>query len=59
MNTKSVSVDDDNTTSFEQTVGGTVSLSKKKREYLEQAITDRSGAYNYAEDPTNYKKARK
>lgn len=26
---------------------------------MEQAIVDRSGAYDYAEDPKNYKKARK
>lgn len=26
---------------------------------MEQAIVDRSGAYDYAQDPSNYKKARK
>jgi exonuclease VII small subunit len=26
---------------------------------MEQAIVDRSGAYDYEEDPKNYKKARK
>ena len=26
---------------------------------MEQAIVDRSGAYDYARDPQNYKKARK
>ena len=46
---------------FEQTAGGTIltGRSKKKQQYLEQEIVDRSGAYNYAEDPTSYKKARK
>ena len=34
-------------------------LTKKKKEYMEQAIVDRSGAYDYAQDPQNYKKARK
>ena len=34
-------------------------LTKKKKQYLEQAIVDRSGAYDYAADPSNYKKARK
>ena len=47
------------TQTFECTMGGTVSLSKKKKQYLEQEIVDRSGAYNYAEDPDTYKKARK
>ena len=44
------------TTSFEQTAN---LLSKKKQQYLEQAIVDRSGAYDYAQDPAQYKKARK
>ena len=37
--------EDEHNTSFEQTVGGTVlaSLSKKKQQYLEQKIEDRSG----------------
>ena len=34
-------------------------LSKKKREYLEQKIEDRSGQFDYQADPTAYKKARK
>jgi len=52
--------EEDNMTSFECTMGGTdLGLSKKKRQYLEQEIIDRSGAYNYAEDPSTYKKARK
>lgn len=43
---------------YEQTAGGSY-LSKKKIQYLEQKISDRTGSYNYAEDPTLYKKARK
>lgn len=46
----------DHTTSFEATHN---TLTKKKKQYMEQAIVDRSGAYDYAEDPQNYKKARK
>ena len=55
------SLTNDDHTSFEQTSGGTIlaGLSKKKRQYLTQAIEDRSGAYNYAKDPDTYKKARK
>jgi ribonuclease HII len=34
-------------------------LTNKKREYLEEAIRDRNGEYNYEEDPLEYKKARK
>jgi len=47
--------------SNEQTEGGTIlaNISKKKKQYLEQQIIDRSGNYDYAEDPTQYKKARK
>ena len=37
------------TTSFEHTPNP---LSKKKKQYLEQAIVDRSGAYDYAKEPT-------
>lgn len=51
--------EDQMTQTFECTMGGTVSMSKKKKQYLEQDIVDRSGAYNYAEDPNTYKKARK
>ena len=51
--------EDQMTQTYECTMGGTVSLSKKKKQYLEQEIVDRSGAYNYAEDPDTYKKARK
>jgi len=50
---------EDQTTSFDQTINGTFNLSKKKLQYLEQGIIDRSGAYDYAQDPDNYKKARK
>jgi len=49
----------DESNSFEHTVGGTVNLSKKKQQYITQDIVDRSGAYSYADDPLNYKKARK
>lgn len=45
--------------SFEQTAGGSAALTKKKQQYLEQEIKDRSGNFNYADDPQNYKKARK
>ena len=38
---------------FEQTAGGSY-LSKKKMQYLEQKISDRSGSYCYAEDPSLY-----
>lgn len=34
-------------------------LSKKKMEYQEQEIQDKSGKYNYDDDPIMYKKARK
>lgn len=34
-------------------------LSKKKQEYLQQQILDKTGTYNYVEDPQGYKKARK
>jgi|DEB0MinimDraft_12_1074336.scaffolds.fasta_scaffold17267_2 hypothetical protein len=34
-------------------------LTNKKREYLQDAIIDKNGAYNYLEDPQEYKKARK
>jgi hypothetical protein len=34
-------------------------LTNKKREYLDEAIEDRNGVYDYAEDPREYKKARK
>ena len=43
---------------FEQTAGGSY-LSKKKMQYLEQKISDRTGSYCYAEDPSLYRKARK
>lgn len=51
---------EEQTSSFERTAGGSMTgLSKKKLQYLEQGIVDRSGAYDYAQDPDNYKKARK
>jgi hypothetical protein len=34
-------------------------LTNKKKEYLQDAIIDKNGAYSYLEDPTEYKKARK
>ena len=36
-----------------------IKLTKKKKEYLEKAIEDKSGVFNYNEDPNAYKKARK
>lgn len=34
-------------------------LTSKKRQYLNDLIVDKTGMYNYLEDPTEYKKARK
>lgn len=34
-------------------------ISKKKKQYLEQEIVDKTGKFTYQEDPTQYKKARK
>lgn len=34
-------------------------LTNKKKEYLQEAIADKNGLYNYVEDPQEYKKARK
>lgn len=34
-------------------------LTNKKKEYLNDAIIDKNGAYSYLEDPQEYKKARK
>ena len=34
-------------------------LSKKKQQYMVQAIEDKSGIFDYANDPIAYKKARK
>lgn len=34
-------------------------ISKKKKEYLEQQIVDKTGKFTYEEDPGQYKKARK
>jgi len=36
-----------------------IKLTKKKKEYLEKAIEDKSGVFNYNENPNAYKKARK
>ena len=54
MNTQS---EGDQSVSFEGS--SCLPLTKKKQQYLEQAIIDRSGQYDYAEDPGTYKKARK
>ena len=34
-------------------------LTNKKKQYLQDAIQDKNGAYSYLEDPVEYKKARK
>ena len=34
-------------------------LTNKKKQYLQDEIVDKNGAYNYLDDPTEYKKARK
>lgn len=34
-------------------------LTSKKKQYLQDAITDKNGAYTYLNDPIEYKKARK
>lgn len=34
-------------------------LTNKKKQYLQDAIIDKNGAYTYLEDPVEYKKARK
>ena len=34
-------------------------LTNKKKQYLQDAIVDKNGAYTYLEDPVEYKKARK
>jgi hypothetical protein len=34
-------------------------LTNKKKQYLQDAIIDKNGAYTYLEDPIEYKKARK
>ena len=34
-------------------------LTIKKKEYLQDAIIDKNGAYSYLDDPLEYKKARK
>ncbi|TNV88205.1 hypothetical protein FGO68_gene9689 [Halteria grandinella] len=43
----------------ESTVDQLARLTNKKREYLDQAIVDKNGEFNYEEDPQEYKKARK
>lgn len=34
-------------------------MTNKKKEYLQDAIIDKNGAYSYLDDPLEYKKARK
>jgi len=34
-------------------------LTNKKKQYLQDAIIDKNGAYSFLEDPVEYKKARK
>ena len=34
-------------------------LTNKKKEYLQEAIADKNGVFNYVEDPIEYKRARK
>lgn len=34
-------------------------LTNKKKQYLQDAIIDKNGAYSYLNDPVEYKKARK
>ena len=34
-------------------------LTNKKKQYLQDAIIDKNGAYSYLDDPLEYKKARK
>lgn len=46
----------DNSNSDPSFIGG---FSKKKQQYMEQKIQDRSGVFNFEEDPQAYKKARK
>ena len=38
---------------------GAGELTKKKKQYIEQEIVDKTGVFTYQEDPTQYKKARK
>lgn len=41
------------------TYAGFDRLTNKKKQYLQDAINDKNGSYNYLEDPIEYKKARK
>lgn len=36
-----------------------MNLTKKKLQYLQQAIVDKAGVINFQDDPEQYKKARK
>jgi len=46
---------------FDQSVEGVDvnKLTNKKKQYLQDAIIDKNGAYTYLDDPIEYKKARK
>jgi len=49
-----MSFDEDMTSNFDLT-----KLTNKKKQYLQDAIIDKNGAYTYLDDPIEYKKARK
>ena len=49
----------DGSHSFEASQVDIGQLSKKKKQYIAQKIEDKTGVFSYAEDPTQYKKARK
>jgi hypothetical protein len=53
----SVEANNDNTTG--ETNATAPRLTNKKKQYLQDAIFDKNGAYSYLEDPVEYKKARK
>lgn len=58
-----VEAEGDNDVSLEQTLNlANVDINKltnKKKQYLQDAIIDKNGAYTYLDDPVEYKKARK
>lgn len=49
-----MSFDEDMSSNFDIT-----KLTNKKKQYLQDAIIDKNGAYTYLDDPIEYKKARK
>lgn len=53
------SLDDSNANSRSDTNTASGNLSKKKKQYIEQAIVDKTGVFSYVQDPNLYKKARK